>query len=549
MPVFEITAPSGRKFEITAPDGATKEQALEYAKQNMPAPPKATLGPEGMAKSIKEAADEMGPLSNLAIGFAGRVNDAAMRLKQLLGNDLSQQEQQGVRDYRTQRDASTAGLVGSVAADVAGTARLGVGAQNAVARVAGAALPKVVAPAVGAGVVGAAISAGTEPVLPGESTARNALVGAAGGVAGDTAARVLGRVAQPLTRSADVDTLMSKGIVPTPGRAAGANSMMGRLEQSLESLPVVGQFIRDANLRSIEELNRAAVNGSLPNGAQVTVAGRKAIDAAKNIFDNAYTSALAGKSVKIGNSLDNVVATIKSDPDLFLTDAAEKDLVRLVQQVKSRIPASGEISGDLAKKIDSFLGGKAASFTRSQDAAQREFGASILEVQKQFRASLARDIPELKGIDAKYASFLRVLRAAGATGSRAGVFSPEQLQSAVRMMDNSRNRATFARGDALLQDLSEPAVNVLGRTVPDSGTAGRMLTSMLPAAGAASAAGNEYMGGPGYLTALAAAPLLYSRAGARYMLGDYPGQQMISQGLRNIAPYSAQVGRALAIDK
>lgn len=545
MPTFEITAPSGRKFEITAPEGATKEQVLEYAQKNMPAPPKVTLGPEGMAKSIKEAADEMGPLSNLAIGFAGRVNDAAMRLKQLMGNDLAPQEQQGVRDYRAQRDASTAGMVGSVAADIAGTARLGIGAQNAVARVAGAALPKVVAPAVGAGAVGAAISAGTEPVLPGESTGRNALIGAAGGVAGDTAARVLGRVVQPLTRSADVDTLMSKGIVPTPGRAAGANSMLGRIEQSLESLPIVGQFIKDANLRSIEELNRAAVNGSLPNSAQVTVAGRKAIDAAKNIFDNAYTSALSGKVVKIGNSLDNVVTTIKNDPDLFLTDAAERDLIKLVDQVKSRIPASGEISGDVAKKIDSFLGGKAASFTKSQDAAQREFGASILEVQKQFRNSLARDIPELKGIDAKYASFLRVLRAAGATGSKTGAFSPEQLQSAVRMMDNSRNRATFARGDALLQDLSEPAVNVLGRTVPDSGTAGRLLTYGLMGG----AAGNEYMGGPGYLTALAAAPLLYSRAGARYMLGDYPGQQMISQGLRNLAPYSAQVGRALAIDK
>ncbi len=33
MPVFEITSPDGKKYDITAPDGATKEQALEYAKQ------------------------------------------------------------------------------------------------------------------------------------------------------------------------------------------------------------------------------------------------------------------------------------------------------------------------------------------------------------------------------------------------------------------------------------------------------------------------------------------------------------------------------------
>lgn len=545
MPTFEITAPSGRKFEITAPDGATKEQVLEYAQKNMPAPEKPTLGNEGFAKSVQEASAEMGPLSNAAIGFAGRLNDAAMRLKQLFGNQLTPQEQNAVIANRAHRDGSTAALAGSVAADIAGTAVPAVAAQGAIAKAAGTILPKIIAPTVGAAGTGAAISAATEPVLSGESAADNALRGAIGGAVGDSAARVAARVVQPVIRSTDADTLVKQGIIPTPGRAGGANSLMGRLEQSIESLPIIGQIIKNANMRSIDELNKAAINGALPNGAQVTVSGRKAIESAKNIFDNAYTAALDGKTVKVGNALDDVVSRIKADPDLFLTDAAEKDLIKLVDQVKNRIPQTGEISGEVAKKIDSFLGGTAARYTKSADAVQREFGSAVLEVQKDFRSVLSRDIPELRAIDGKYATFLRVLRAAGATGSKSGVFSPEQLQQAVRMMDNSRNRAAFARGDALLQDLSEPAVNVLGRTVPDSGTAGRIATMALMGSGGVAGA-NEFYGGPGYLTALAAAPLIYSRAGSKYMIGAYPGQQATADALRSLAPFSALAGRNLA---
>lgn len=33
MPIFEITSPSGKRYEITAPEGATKLQAMEYAKR------------------------------------------------------------------------------------------------------------------------------------------------------------------------------------------------------------------------------------------------------------------------------------------------------------------------------------------------------------------------------------------------------------------------------------------------------------------------------------------------------------------------------------
>jgi hypothetical protein len=52
------------------------------------------------------------------------------------------------------------------------------------------------------------------------------------------------------------------------------------------------------------------------------------------------------------------------------------------------------------------------------------------------------------------------------------------------------------------------------------------------------------MGSPGLLTAAGLSPLLYSRAGSRYMLGDLPGQATTSDILRRLMPLGSQVGRA-----
>jgi hypothetical protein len=80
MPEFKITAPDGRTFNVTAPEGATREQAMEYAQKNMPAPsgPQAPLGPfkyQGMSGPVESPAAydpkadpfaSQGPFSTLA---------------------------------------------------------------------------------------------------------------------------------------------------------------------------------------------------------------------------------------------------------------------------------------------------------------------------------------------------------------------------------------------------------------------------------------------------------------------------------------------------
>lgn len=507
------------------------------------------IGAEGLPDAIAQVSKEFGPISKIAIGGAGAVNRMAMRLKQLLGRDLTPQDLQGLKEYEALNDASGAAVGGDIGMSLLATAVPGVGLQAGATNLAARALPAAVARTVGGAAAGAGMAAATTPVTEGQSEIVNAALGAAGGAAGDLVGRVASRVVQPLRQSSEVQKLVKEGIVPTPGQAAGGSSFIGKVEQKLQSLPVVGDIIAKGRTRAVEELNKAALSRSLPNGAKVTEIGRAAMQQADEVFDDAYRLALSNVTVKLGTGIDDAVARVKADPDLFLDEAAEKNLSKVASTIKARF-RNGEISGEVAKKIDSQLGSISRKYSSSSTASERDFGAAIRGLQGEFRSMLAEGAggeksAVLKELNGKYARFLRVQKASGYVGSKDGVFSANQLQSAVRGMDPSRNKGAFGRGEALMQDLSDPAKAILGDTVPDSGTAGRALLGMglLGAGGAA----NEFYGGPGYLTALAAAPLLYSRGGSRYMVGDLPGQQGTSAALGELAPYLSQLGRISAL--
>ena len=67
MPDFEVTSPQGQKFIVTAPPGATQDQILAYAKQNMPAagPAPSAPGPSGEQIPEGEAAPAEGAFQRI----------------------------------------------------------------------------------------------------------------------------------------------------------------------------------------------------------------------------------------------------------------------------------------------------------------------------------------------------------------------------------------------------------------------------------------------------------------------------------------------------
>jgi hypothetical protein len=347
-----------------------------------------------------------------------------------------------------------------------------------------------------------------------------------------------------------VKNLVGSGVSPTPGQTLGGIAQTA--EEKATSIPLVGDAIKRAQMRSVEQFNRAAINKALaPIGKQLdmkTPMGREAIDEAITKVSAAYDDLLPKMSLKVDPQFLDDVSNLRDLAQNLSDDAAKQFDKILRSEVLGRInPTTGLASGETLQRIKSVLGQKASSYMSSSTAAERELGSAYAELQNIVRQAITRSNPEhaasLAGNDAAYAMLLRVQKAAAAAGSKEGVFSPAAMRGAVKALDKSLNKRQFARGDALMQDFAEGAESVLGPRVPDSGTAGRaMLPLSIPAAAA-------YFD-PLAAGAAGAAMLPYTPMGQRgfanLMVNRGPAAGDVSALLNLLAPY-AGAGAAGAV--
>lgn len=363
-----------------------------------------------------------------------------------------------------------------------------------------AALPAAAALPAGSGLMGAAaIGAGSnalmslaEPVTaPGnywETKKEQAEMGAVTGVVGGAAGRLLGRLISPNV-SPQVRALDEAGVSLTPGQITGG--MLRRVEDGSTSLPVVGDAVRGAQRRGVESFNRAVANEVLePLGASVArdaPVGRALVNSVDDQISAAFNRSLArvrpfGPDQQFATDL----ARIGQD---FLTPESQGTFARLLQdRVVSRFQG-GALDGETFKKIDRELGTAARLYGASTEPRFQELARSLRGVQGAMRDLLARSnpdvAPDITAANAAFARFVRMEAAAAGQGATEGVFSPAQLSGAVRGADRSVRHGGYARGDAVLQELSDAGRAVMPSTVPDSGTPFRAALGM----GAAGASG------------------------------------------------------------
>jgi len=314
----------------------------------------------------------------------------------------------------------------------------------------------------------------------------------------------------------NVRALMAEGITPTTGQILGGGYK--RFEEGLTSIPVIGDFIKSAQGRAVEQLNTAAFNralkpigSSLPSGTT----GREAVQFVSDKLDDAYGKLLPKMTVQADPVFGTEIGNLRQ---MVAQGAIDPNAVRafdrfLDTNVVNKFQGQQAITGQTLKQIQSDLRERINLLGASTDADQRLMGQALQEVQDQFRQLVIRSNPanaaELKAIDTGYANFKRVQRAAGLTGAEEGIFSPAQLQNAVRAMDRSKDKSRFATGQALMQDLSETGKVVLGNKLPDSGTPYRSLAALIASGGAAGA------GYPTLAAGMLAGPALYSAPGQR----------------------------------
>lgn len=364
------------------------------------------------------------------------------------------------------------------------------------------------------------------------------LVGAAtGGITAPLASGISRVISPNASTNPDVQKLISEGVTPTPGQLMGGS--LKRIEDAATSIPVLGDVIKNAQRRAAGDLATASINRSLtpigeklPNGMNGRDAIGYAVDKLSNAYDNVLTKIGAVKpDGKFHTDLSNLSSMVQNAPK----DISDQ-FNRIVQnEIIGRIDSNGVMTSEGLKAAESNLGQLANGAYRSGDFDKQMLGDAIKQAQSNLRDMLSRTSPgnaqELQSINTGYANLLRPQKAAASLGAESGNFTPAQLQSAVKSLDKSKNNRAFATGNALMQDLSDAGKNVLGGTVPDSGTPLRHAVEV----GAAGLLGHSML--PASVTSLAAPAV----AGAAISMAPYtPLGQKLAAMLLASRPQSAQ---------
>lgn len=536
MPDFEVTSPDGRKFIVTAPEGASQAEIIDYAKQNLPAAtrtPNPDAQPIGMFGRFMQGVGDlptgarqfmanvlpegMKPTLNLGakVGeYIPAVGLAARMLGDIQGAD---EANQGV----TARENTYQDRLKASGVDGMDWARIGGQAAST--------LPAMMIPGaqtyLGAAGLGAATGAATSGLSPvpnvqddyGQRAAMNAGIGGVAGAAGGVAGKMLGGLIAPRI-DPNVRALADAGVELTPGQIVGGTAR--RVEDAATSIPIVGTGIANAQRRSLESFNRSVadevlspIGGSVPRG---TPAGRALMNQVDDAIGAAYTAAHARvRPFAPDAQFVNDFAALRSVNTLF-RDQAGYFRQFFTNQIMPELSA-GPLDGATAQRISSMLKHEARQFSSSQTVAEQKLGQAFKDTVNLFDNLVARTnpsvAPDIKKANAAFARMIRMESASAGAGATDGVFTAPQFSAAVRRTDMSPRKGEFARGNALMQGLSDPAKAVLPSTVPDSGTGMR---GMLGATGGAIASG---MVDPSlmaaYLGATAAGRVAYSEPATR----------------------------------
>lgn len=440
--------------------------------------------------------------------------------------------------------------------------RMGGNVLNPVNVALGAGLPAAASTIgrIGAGALGGAASSALAPVTQGdfgEEKAKQVGIGTVFGAATPAIASSISRVISPrASTSPQVQMLRESGVQPTIGQTLGG--VANRLEQKATSIPIVGDMIGNQRRAAVEQFNLTAINRAVaPVGAQVDEIGTEGVKKAGDILSKAYDDALAQiKVVKFDDQFQQDYSQLRNMGKSLTPEMSKTFERKLNSIVGTRTTPVKTMLPETFKKVESELGQLASTYKSSAVASEKELGDAFLQAQALLREQAARSNPQaadaLRKVNQGWANLVRVEGAAKAAQNTEGVFSPAQLQSAVRMADRSGRKRATARGTALMQDLSTAGQQVLGNTVPDSGTAGRLLPVVGAGGlgyGAAAGAVDPLLAGGLLATGLGlytspVQSLLRGAVASRPQMAQ-PVAQAIEQAAPRLIPAGSQVGMGL----
>jgi hypothetical protein len=495
-------------------------------------------------------------LENIGYGLKGLVTDLSPEDKREIAINKAFLEGEKGEGIRAENIGAFAADVGSFVVP-GGAAIKAARALPLAAKLASKA--PVLTPLAGEIALGAGLSAAYAPEDRGTAATLGGIGGAAGYGIGRAASRVAGGLVRP---SEQAKELQRKGVKDlTIGQAADQDTFIGKIirrtEEGAQSLPIAGRAISKARERADDQFAKAAMNKAVPPGGKpVEGPSREAFTQLKNDFNKAYSVLDDVKlpARDVNRYLGKQISDIIEDPAKEMSRAAKRDIERFLKNgfydkftfknvgpdQKYRVIDS--ITGKKFKKFESDLNTKIRGlinrqFRTADEQAKLDSYLQIDEALTQYRnLNVPTDVArQLKQTDAAYANFKTLERASSYIAAAEGKFTPAQLGRAVGALTP---QSRFARGEGLLQDLTDPASKVLKPMMPDSGTAER--TFQIGALGGTVA--NPMVGIPALAGTTLGAAGLYSRPMQRFLLGGGSRQQARAEALRRASPYFGLTG-------
>ncbi|OXI24365.1 glucosaminidase domain-containing protein [Burkholderia sp. AU15512] len=413
----------------------------------------------------------------------------------------------------------------------------------------------------GAGALSGAASSLLEPVTtPGnflQQKLGQAATGAAVGGVANPLVKALGAAISPTVGAAQ-QRMLDSGVTMTPGQILGGG--FARTEAKLSSVPFLGDMIKNAQQRTLQDFNRATYNEVLaPIGATYEgPAGQEAIGAVRNAIRDAYDDSLGRMSFQAADPGFQADILRLTDMAQQLPAAQRQTFMNTLRtQIFGKVGPQGNMDGQTLKGVQEELGDLARGYSGDPSFDNRQLGAAIGEIRSAVENSLARTNPAdavegLANANAAYARFARMRAAAASQGAmnNEGIFTAAQLQNAVKAGDRSAGKGATAAGNALMQDFSTAAQSVLGSKYPDSGTAGRGLMALLAPGSIGAGLATAPLSTLGTLGGIGLGALPYTGPGQRLaqaLLTARPGLAVpVRNGLSQfVAPLAAPTGNAL----
>lgn len=422
------------------------------------------------------------PAGSAAAGFA---NTMSMGSVQALAPE----------DFQASQDANPwSGIGGSAVGALGPTAAIGMVGRNTVGRF----FPSLMADT-GLARFGrnlatdATYGAGYGTVTEGDPLG-GAGAAAIGSTLGQGVGSTLGRAAGGLPQTAPAQYLSSRGVAMTTGQRLGGFAKT--LEDKAMSVPLIGDMIKNRRVDAFQDFNRAAMNeAGAPIGASTQNLGMQGVQDIIDATGTAYDNATAGVTVPLDGMFAQGMNAARASVNQLPPDLAPRGMTAINNRV-GPIENMGQMSGDTYQQgVRGLKGYKAEATKPGFEADYRNSLQQAIDAltDQMKRGGGSRVVEGLDKANSAYrqAKTLEKAVTAAKNGTGSGevqLFTPAQLNTA------SYQTASKFPGQRPFAALGDAGQQALPSTIPNSGTADRMLALMLPAGLGGASIGADQLG-------------------------------------------------------